>query len=159
MADKVLPQRVSAASVRGEGAELLEGGGESLLPSQGSRGGEVPTRRRRRRISLSCLPPAGHFCSVPNHLGRFPSLPLGWQERFGAHTNWTSRTLGKRGVAAWDGDPRRTLSLSWESPVTIRYPPVTPGGLLGTVTGSKLRSAVQLCALRRGLPGCSLHLK
>lgn len=35
MADKVLPQRVSAASVCGEGAELLEGDDASVLPSQG----------------------------------------------------------------------------------------------------------------------------
>ena len=79
MADKVLPQRVSAASVRGERAELLEGGDASVLPSQGSRGDEVPAGRT---ISLGRILPAGHFYSVPNQPGRFLSHPLGWWKRF-----------------------------------------------------------------------------
>lgn len=38
MADKVLPQRVSAASVRGEGVELLEGGGATIAAFPGQLG-------------------------------------------------------------------------------------------------------------------------
>lgn len=106
MADKVLPQRVSAALVREEGAELLEGGGASVLPSQGSQGDEVPTRRR---ISLSRLLPARHFCSVPNQPGRFPSLPLGWWERFEVCTK-----IGQAGL--WASKEQRWLGVE------------TPGG-------------------------------
>lgn len=62
MADKVLPQRVSATSVRVEGAELLEGGGLSMLPSQGSRGDEVVPVGRR--IALGHILPAGHWCQT-----------------------------------------------------------------------------------------------
>lgn len=74
------------------------------------------------------------------------------------YTNGTSRTLGKQGGGlGWRR--RRTLSLFWGSLLKIHYLPVTPGRLLGTVTGSKLRSTVQLCDLGRALQGCSLHLK
>lgn len=106
MADKVLPQRVSATSVRVGGAELLEGGGLSMLPSQG-RGVMRSPWGGGSHWAASCLLGTG---AKPARESL--SLPLGWWERFGVCISWPDRTVSEQGAAeVWSGDPRRTLSL------------------------------------------------
>lgn len=159
MADKVLPQRVSAASVRGEGAELLEGGGATMLPSQGSWGDEVLVGRS---VLLGHILPASHFYLVPNQPGRFLSHSLGGGRGLGC-AQVGQAGLGQTRSSSGLGwrpqeDPKPLLSVPLDKP-GLYYLPVTAGRLLGTVTGSKLRSALQLCDLGRALQVCSLCLK
>lgn len=140
MADKVLPQRVSAASMRGEGCELLEGGGAAVLTSQGSWGGDVPTRRS---ISLSCLLPAGNFCSVPNQPRRLLSLPLGWQERL-----WGVHKLAKQDF----GQARSSGGLGWrpqEDPKPLLGVPLNnpfPARDTGRAAGRSDRLQTEVCS-------------